>query len=36
MCDCEEYMYEEIEIETEAKEPERVAVPIQVARSKKK
>jgi hypothetical protein len=36
MCDCNEYEFEELAVETEAKEPEKVAVPIQVARSKKK
>ncbi len=36
MCDCVDYEYEELAIETEAKEPEKIVVPIQVARSKKK
>jgi hypothetical protein len=35
MCDCYEYDFEE-RVEAKAEEPEKVAVPIQVVRSKKK
>ena len=36
MCDCMEYEYEEQTTETEAKEPMKIAVPVLVARSKKR
>jgi len=36
MCDCAEYEFEEMALETEQKEPEPIAVPVQLVRTKKK
>jgi len=36
MCDCMEYEYEEMATEAEVKEPLKIAVPVQVSRSKKR
>ena len=36
MCDSMEFEFEDLALETEEKEPAKVAVPIQVVRSKKK
>lgn len=36
MCDCSEYEFEEMALETEEKEPEMIAVPVQLVRAKKK
>ena len=36
MCDCMDYEYEEMATEEEVKEPLKIAVPIQVSRSKKR
>lgn len=36
MCDCTEYELEELAVDTKAKEPVKVAMPIQVVSSRKK
>ncbi|MDA4127211.1 MAG: hypothetical protein OK452_08445 [Thaumarchaeota archaeon] len=36
MCDCSEYEFEEMALEKEEKEPETIAVPVQLVRAKKK
>jgi hypothetical protein len=36
MCGCTEHGYEKLDVETETKEPEKLVVPLQVARSRKK
>lgn len=36
MCDCAEYEFEEMALETEEKEPVKIAVPLQLVRAKKK
>jgi hypothetical protein len=36
MCDCTEYNFEELEAREEVTVPEKVAVPLQVQRSRKR
>lgn len=36
MCDCAEYEFEEMALETEEKEPQTITVPVQLVRAKKK
>jgi hypothetical protein len=36
MCDCSEYEFEEMAVETEEKEPQVMTVPLQLVRAKKK
>jgi hypothetical protein len=36
MCDCAEYEFEEMALETEEKEPLTITVPLQLVRAKKK
>ena len=36
MCDCADYEFEEMALETEEKEPQAITVPVQLVRAKKK